>query len=392
MRATGKSSPQQTLTVAFDGRYIQDRYHGIGRYAFHLISELASCAPDVNFILVRDPRLTDSRFSYESIASRHNVAIWEVTAPLFSVKEQTAIPKLLHCARNQIYHSPYFARPWILPPDTRNIVTVHDCIFERDARYMPKSWGRAYYRLLMRFSLARSYRVAVPSAATAADVRRFYGTPQRKLVITPEAADPTFHRVLDSVQLEDARRRYGLPDTFVLAVGARRPHKNFARLVEAIAPLEEAHLVFVGEADERFRDTTREAALKLGQRVYFLGKVPEADLTLIYNLATLVASPSLVEGFGLPVLEAMACGTPVVCSDIPVFREVAGEAALYAPPENTRAWTDVLQEALRREELREHLSEKGIERAKRFTWRRAAEAILPIYERIAHTLNKEHSH
>jgi glycosyltransferase involved in cell wall biosynthesis len=287
--------------------------------------------------------------------------------------------------RKQVYHTPYFALPWLLP--ARSLVTVHDCIFERDARYMPKRWARSYYRLLMMVSLRRAHTVFMPSRATASDVRRFYRVPSRKLVVTPEAADTAFHPIQDKARLDEVRQRYGLQSTFVLAVGMRRPHKNFGLLVQAFGLAvekdnAEAQLAFVGEADERFHDEAADSASALGDRVRFLGKVPEADLPVLYNLAAAFACPSLIEGFGLPVLEAMSCGTPVICSDIPVLREVAGDAALRVPPTDARAWAAAIQQVCSRPELRASLSQAGLKRSAHFTWQRCAVSVLPTYRRL----------
>ncbi|HET9493690.1 MAG TPA: glycosyltransferase family 1 protein [Chloroflexia bacterium] len=369
--------------VVFDGRYIQDRYHGIGRYAFHLLQEAAACAPGLRFGVLRDPALPDTRFDWSGLLALPNVSVEEVNAPLFGAREQIALTRTLGAHRGALYHTPYFALPWLLP--TRGLVTVHDCIFEHDPRYMPKRWARAYYHLLMTASLSRARAVFVPSRATAADVRRFYGVRPGKMVITPEAADETFYPVEDPATLVRVREKYNLPPDFVLAVGARRPHKNFARLVEAVERLgdvEGATLVFVGEADERFPDEAAAAARSMGKRVRFIGKVPEADLPVLYSLATVFACPSLIEGFGLPVLEAMASGTPVVCSDIPVFREVAGDAAVTAPPDDTGAWASALRRVLSDPDLRDRLSRAGLTRASRFNWQRAAEAALRVYRRL----------
>jgi alpha-1,3-rhamnosyl/mannosyltransferase len=247
---------------------------------------------------------------------------------------------------------------------------------------MPKRWARLYYGLLMRYSLKRSKRVFVPSRATARDLLRFYRVPARKLAITTEAADASFRPIDDQELLKMVRAAYGLPPRFILAVGARRPHKNFVRLVEAVARLREvegATLVLVGEADERFNDDAAEAAKRLDLPVRLLGKVPESDLPALYNLATVFACPSLIEGFGLPVLEAMACGTPVVCSAIPVFRETAGDAAMHVPPESISEWAATLDRVLSDPALRTQLSHAGRRRAAQFSWGRAAEAVLTAY-------------
>jgi alpha-1,3-rhamnosyl/mannosyltransferase len=250
---------------------------------------------------------------------------------------------------------------------------------------MPKRWARLYYNLLMRYSLVRARRVFVPSRATARDLLRFYRVPARKLAITPEAADDSFRPIDDQELLNKVRAAYGLPARFILAVGARRPHKNFVRLVEAVARIREvegATLVLVGEADGRFKDDAAETAQQLGVPVRFLGKVPERDLPVVYNLATVFACPSLIEGFGLPVLEAMACGTPVLCSAIPVFRETAGDAAMQIPPHSTSEWAAALERTLSDPSLRTHLRGAGRARVAVFSWRRAADAVLTVYSEL----------
>jgi glycosyltransferase involved in cell wall biosynthesis len=371
---------KQRTALVFDGRYIQDRYHGIGRYAFHLLRELAVLLPQQRFVVLRDPALPDSRFDWAALQAVPNIRVQPLTAPPFGVAEQVVLPRTVARQRRPLYHTPYFALPWVLPAPA--IVTVHDCIFEHDPRYMPRRWARAYYRLLMSVSLARAQAVLVPSRATVADVRRFYRVPTRKLRVTPEAADAAFQPIEDAARRAEVRTRYGLPERFVLAVGARRPHKNFARLVQAIAGLDGLPLVFVGGADARFPDETAAAARGLGDRVRFLGAVPEADLPVLYNLATVLASPSIIEGFGLPVLEAMACGTPVVCSAIPVFEEVAGAAAILVAPDDTAAWTAALCRVAGDPALQAQLRAGGLARAAGFSWRRAAGAVLPVYARL----------
>lgn len=372
--------------IVFDGRYIQDRYHGIGRYAFHMVVELAAALPSQQLTVLRDPSLAESRFDWTKLEATPNVRLKEVAAPPFGLAEQIRLPRLL--ARNKwLYHTPYFALPWLLT--AYSMVTVHDCIFERDARYMPKRWARSYYRLLMTVSLRRAHAVFVPSRATAADVRWFYRVPARKLIVTPEAADSAFQPIQNRARLEEVRERYALQRPFMLAVGARRPHKNFGLLVRAFAQVgalssasAAPQLVFVGDADERFSDEAATVARSLGDKVRFLGKVPEADLPALYNLADAFACPSLIEGFGLPVLEAMSCGTPVICSDIPVLREVAGDAALRVPPTDIQAWGRTLQRIFSEAELRESLSRAGLERSTRFTWQRCASAALPVYKKL----------
>jgi glycosyltransferase involved in cell wall biosynthesis len=373
-------SRSHPAAIVFDGRYIQDQYHGIGRYAFQLLLQLARLLPTHRFVVLRDLSLAESRFDWAALEALPNVFVQGIAAPTFSLKEQIAIPFLSRLRGHAVYYTPYFALPWLL--HAPSLVTVHDCIFEHNARYMPHRWERVYYKILMRASMWRARVVFVPSRATARDVRHFYGVPARKLVVTPEAADAGFRPMEESDTTRQVRERYGLPDRFVLAVGARRPHKNVGMLVRAVLKLKNAELVFVGNADKRFTDDAANEAAKAGSRVHFLGSVPEADLPVLYNLATVVACPSLIEGFGLPLLEAMSCGTPVVCSDIPVFREVAGDSVIYADPHNEAAWAQALDDVLSRPELRAKLREAGLKRASEFTWEQTARALMPLYDRL----------
>ena len=369
--------------IVFDGRYIQDKYHGIGRYAYFVLREVALREPRIPVLVLRDPGLLDTRFDWSALYDLPNVSVCDMAAPPFSGREQLEVPRALGRHPGAAYHTPYFPLPWLTP--SRSLVTVHDCIFEHDARYMPKRWARLYYNLLMHYSLKRARRVFVPSRATARDLRRFYRVPIGKLVITSEAADESFRRIADQELLDKVRAAYELPVNFILAVGARRPHKNFVRLVEAAAQLRDVEggtLVLVGDADERFNDDAAEAAKKLNVPVRFLGKVPEPDLPVIYNLATVFACPSLIEGFGLPVLEAMACGTPVVCAAIPVFRETAGDAAIQVSPHSTTEWASALQDVLSDSILRTRLSDAGRKRAAVFSWSHAAGVVLSTYSKL----------
>ncbi len=368
------------VSVVFDGRYIQDRYHGIGRYAFQLLLEIARLLPERRFVVLRDPSLTESRFDWSALEALPNIRVRLVAAHPFSAREQIVLPFLTGLKGRAIYYSPYFALPWLLRAPS--LVTVHDCIFEHDVRYMPRPWTRTYYKLLMAYSMRRARIVFVPSKATARDVRRFYHVPSRKLIVTPEAADASFQPIENSDTIIRVREHYGLPDQFVLAVGARRPHKNFGMLVRAIERLEKTELVFVGNADDRFADEVAQEAASLNGRVRFLGSVPEADLPALYNLATLLACPSLIEGFGLPLLEAMSCGAPVVCSDIPVFREVAGSAAIYVDPLDEADWGQALSNVLSSQTLQSELRDAGLKRAAQFTWERTARSLLPLYVKL----------
>ncbi|RME44216.1 MAG: glycosyltransferase family 1 protein, partial [Caldilineae bacterium] len=225
------------------------------------------------------------------------------------------------------------------------------------------------------------------SRATALELRHFYRVPPDKIAVVWPGIEAAFRTSPPAERLAAVRRQYGLDTPFVLAVGARRPHKNLTRLVEAFAGLATVlphHLVFAGQADPRFPDEARQGVArhpaKLRHRVHFLDWVAEADLPALYALADVLVIPSLVEGFGLPALEAMACGTPVVAADASSLPEVVGQAGLLADPRSVRALTEALRAVLTDDVLRRNLAAAGRRRAARFRWTEAARRTLRLYD------------
>ena len=370
--------------IAFDARYVNDRYHGIGRYAFRLLEALAQAAPHFTFVALRSSG-PDSRFDWNVLEALPNVTLAKGPGPLYWPHEQLIWPLILRRLNVDLFHSPYFVAPLLSPAPA--VVTVHDMIFERYPAYMPQSYARPYYRLLMAMSIRCAKRVIAVSQATARDLQQFYGVSRDKIAVCGEAADPALHPVCDEEEKQRLRHHYNLERPFVLAVGARRPHKNFQRLVEAFALIEshcDHDLVFVGPPDERFPDEARQAAqnLQLQERVHFLGWTPEADLPGLYSMAKAVAAPSLIEGFGLPGLEAMACGAPVLANDATSLPEVAGDAALMVDATSSTALALSLRHLLTDASLRHWLSEAGLRRSAQFTWSGVAREILENYREV----------
>jgi glycosyltransferase involved in cell wall biosynthesis len=368
--------------IAFDARYVNDRYHGIGRYAFRLLEALVAAAPARTFIVFRG-REEDSRFDWGALSARPNVELWDGPWPLYWPQEQLQWPALLRRSRADLFYSPYFVAPLLVTDACPAIVTVHDLIFDRYPAYMPRRWARPYYRLLMALSVRRARRVVAVSRATAADLTHYYRTPPDKVAVVLEGVDPSFATAGED-QLAAIRQRYDLKRSFVLTVGARRPHKNQARLVRAFAriPNGGCDLVFAGPADDRFPDEARRAVEDTGLngKVRFLDWVPESDLPGLYALADLVALPSLVEGFGLPALEAMACGTPVLAANASSLPEVVGGAGVLVDPYDEEAMAAALGELLADRALRHRLARAGLARAATFTWQQAARRTLEIFE------------
>ncbi len=275
----------------------------------------------------------------------------------------------------------------------RCVVTIHDLGFHRHPE-AHTLFQNLYLRWSTRYNATTATRVLADSEATRQDLIQFYGTPADKIdVVYPGHED--LEPLTDPAALAAIRARYGLSSSYLLYVGTLHPRKNLVRLVEAFASMLQAmasrpqplasdlKLVLAGQKgwlyDEIFG---RVRKLGLTERVLFTGYVPPAELPALLSGALAFVFPSLYEGFGLPVLEAMACGTPVVCSDASSLPEVAGNAALLVDPLDTAAWAEALSQIAGDGELRRTLVDRGFQQVRRFSWRRCAEETLRVLEDV----------
>jgi glycosyltransferase involved in cell wall biosynthesis len=293
--------------------------------------------------------------------------------------EQTLLPLAVRRAGVDILHNLFTTAPVL--HRVPQVTTIHDLIYKRfpEAHAGPLSLGMS---TLVPLAARRSHRVIAISKATRNDVVELLDVDPGKIDVVYEgpgsrpSADP---------EPEDAlRSRYSLGDApIVLSVSAHRPHKNIERLIEAVARIEEPSVLVIPGYETPWEEELQSGARRAGAetRVRFLGWVSDAELEGLYKAATCLAFPSLAEGFGLPVLEAMIRGLPVACSDATSLPEVAGEAALYFDPLDAGAMAEAIASLLRDQGLRERLAAAGRERAAGFTWSRAARGTIACYER-----------
>ena len=295
--------------------------------------------------------------------------------------EQQHVPRIAKRLGADLVHSLATTAP--LRGDFARVSTVHDLHYKLipDAHFGVRGLGM---RMLVPAAVRRSHIVITDADSTKRELVEHLGTKPSKIEVVPLAANSA-KRALPTAESE-LRERLGLGDRpVVLCVGAKRPHKNLARVLEAVAAMPAADrpvTILPGYATP-YEDELRALAGRLGitADVVFVGWVSSADLEGLYGLAALVAFPSLHEGFGLPVLEAMTRGVPVVTSNRSAMPEVAGGAALLVDPESTEAIGTAIRRLLDDGDLRAQLVEKGIERAKRFTWDRTAELTVYSYKR-----------
>lgn len=376
------------MRIGIDGRYIQHHFPGIGRYTYSLIGALAPLATDDTLVVLLNPALPNNRYDLANLAQHPNVELARMDVPTFSLAEQLRLPSLISDLACDVFHSPYYVKPYCLP--VPSILTLYDVIPTHYPAYYSRR-TRLLIRLLKRLALRSAAHCLAISETTKGDFVREYGVAPERITAIPLAADGRF-RPVEPAAVAAMRERYRLPPDYVLYLGINKPHKNLMRLVEAWLFVRDRGitLLLAGREDPRYPQARqRVEELGLGDVVLFLGDVTEADLPAVYSGATVFVFPSLYEGFGLPVLEAMACGVPVACSNTSSLPEIVGDAALTFDPTDVEAIAAALSRLLDDAELRAELRQLGLERARHFTWTETARRTLEVYRTVCVLAERE---
>jgi glycosyltransferase involved in cell wall biosynthesis len=378
------------MRIAIDARYVADHFPGIGRYVYNLLLALGQIDQPHELIVLHNPALPNTRHDLAALARAPSIELVATGARPFSAAEQIAIPQLLRRARADLYHAPYYVRPYAGLP-CPSVVTLYDAI----PRLFPSEVSpraRLLFDMLTRLALRASRRAIAISASARDDLAAAYHVPLERFAVTPLAADPRF-RPQPPAAVAAVRAKYRLPARYILSLASNKPHKNLPRLVEAFAQVlqmadpywrseaGERQLVIAGHWDPRHPEA-RALVERLGLQavVRFLPGVAEADLPALLTGVEVFAFPSLYEGFGLPPLEALACGAPVLCGDTSSLPEVVGDAALRVDTRSVAALADALARLLDDAALREQLRAAGPARAGLFSWQRTAQATLAVYQ------------
>ncbi|MGB8643953.1 MAG: glycosyltransferase family 1 protein [Anaerolineae bacterium] len=367
------------MRIGIDARLIFYQKAGIGQYIMRLTEALAQLDHQDEFTFFT------SRKDRTELVTQPNFRHRRLWTPSHHRFERATLSAEFLPFNLDVLHSPDF----IQPSRTRfpSVITVHDLAFLLYPRFLTKESARYYGQVDV--ATRRARQVIAVSQSTKRDIIRLLGVPEERVTVIYEAAHPIF-RPLDRAQ---ARRhvaeRYGIQEDFVLFVSTIEPRKNLPTLLEAIRKLRDiyhvpATLAVAGQqgwlVDQMNEIVTR---LHLTEFVRFLGPVSNEELLYLYNAARVFALPSFYEGFGLPPLEAMACGTPVVVSNTSSFPEVVGDAGQLVPPEDVEAWSVALWRVLTDQNLRDEMCEKGLRRTAMFSWERAAREHLAVYYQAA---------
>lgn len=370
------------MHIAYDATALPSRPVGAGNYIIQLLRALVEQSTGARFSVFVQP------YQRALLNLPPNASVEFITVPVMSpalrlLWEQTIFPLHLARLRPDLLHSPHYTMPLTAPVPT--IVTLHDATFF----YYPQHHTRAkryFFPFIMRLSARRAAALITVSENTRQDMQRWIAAAPEKTFATPLGVSPEFSPICDTTFLDTVARKYALPSKFILFVGLLEPRKNLPTLLRAftrLAPLApQITLVIVGRTGWMTQSILDQIPLSLHPRVHFTGYVDQADLPAVYNLADVFVYPSFYEGFGLPVLESLACGTPVVTTPVSAMPEVAGDAALYAHPEDDAALSQAILQILRDPILSQTLRTRGLERATWFTWRRTAQQTLQIYRQV----------
>lgn len=366
------------MRIGIDYTPVLGNRSGVGYYTEQLVTHLVQAQPEWEFALYCNRPV--ERLAVPQAMPAHR----------FSLRSrwlwmQLQLPNVIRQSQPDLCHFPNNSAP--IKHVRPYIITIHDASLFLHSKHHPRSRLVAL-RLLLPLAARKASAIITLSEYARADLVRVLGLPPEKVHAIHLAVSDMFCPLHDAKVREHLRQKYDLPQQFILYVGTIEPRKNISRLIQAIGHLHQAGLcsplLLVGPNGWLMNNLQKEVEqLGLNKFVRYLGYVPEEDLAGLYSLATVFAFPSLYEGFGLPPLEAMACGTPVLTSHHSAMEEVCGEAAWLVDPQNVEEIAAGLQVLLTDDDRRQQLREKGWNRVKQFTWEQTAQKTAVLYQQVA---------
>lgn len=365
------------MKIAFDLRRMANP--GIGRYMRCLVEAVLRSDCENEYLLLLPPD------SPEFGSSFGNVTRLIPRSRYYSIREQVELPRILREQKVDLLHSPHFLLPLSRPCPA--VVTIHDVIYIACPQDLPSPFGRLYYSAMMRASARLTNLIITDSFFSRREIVKYLHVDASKVLVIYPAVDPHFAPIWDANDLEQVRAKYSIAGDYVFYTGIYKRRKNHQGLMRAFKHFMQsggkAQLVISGPIGEGERELRALAsALNIASKVVFTGFIDDHELCALYSGAAVYACPSLYEGFGFTVLEAMACGVPVVSSSSASLPEVAGDAALYADAQNSVDFGDALYRAFTDETLRSELRGRAKQNLRRFSWDLAAESSLRCYEDV----------
>jgi glycosyltransferase involved in cell wall biosynthesis len=367
------------MRIGIDARLNYHQPAGISRYTWHLLRAIAELNKEDEFVVFQH------RKQPESLIQQANFQRSTLFAPVHRSLEQFLLPLELMRYRLDLLHSTDFIPPLYSP--VPSVITVHDLAFLHWPNFLTKD-SAAYYGQIDR-AVRHTRHIIVPSQSTKQDLIGMLGTPDNKVSIIYEAPNPTFRPLPIEPTRKAVTKRFQIPESYIFFISTIEPRKNVNGLLTAFRHLldkynvEDTGLVLAGSRGWLY-DETMDLVKKLNleEKTFFLGRVTDEELHSLYVGARFHIHPAHYEGFGLPPLEAMACGTPTIVSNISSLPEVVSDAALLVDPKDTEEIAVAMHRLLTDQELHAELREKGLKRADCFNWEMAARSTLDVYRRV----------
>lgn len=369
------------MRIGIDARPIH--LPGIGRYISELLRHLAKVdARNQYLIYFSSPE-------YINAINFNNPNFRPVLVPsnIYTISEQVYMPYRIKKDRLDIFHSTTsLSLPLIKV--CPSVITFHDMLLKVHQEFIPSKVAWAYFNIVNWRAIRSSDKIITVSHFTANELTSFYPEVKSKITTIHSGFHEKFHPVRDARLLEDVKARYGIQGEYFLYVGTYKKHKNLPALVNAYAGLpdhirDRYLLLIVGKQDRRYPEVPELIKhLNLRERVFCINYVSEEDLPALYSAAAVFIFMSIYEGFGLPLVEAIACGIPVVASRIPVFSEIVGESAILVDPCNISEIRDAICEIVSNRHLASILRGKSLQRSEDFSWYTTAQRVLNVYESL----------
>ena len=367
------------MRIGIDARFYSSAFTGIGRYVYELIEHLLKIDHKNHYVLF----FNDPNFE-KFIPPRGGVEKVLVNAKHYSFDEQWKFLKILRAHKLDLMHFTHFNAPILYRKPC--IVTIHDLTLHFYPGRKMAGWiSRMGYNLTIRSIIKRAKKVVAVSKNTKTDIVKLLNVNPEKIKVIHEGVNHQFHRLKDGNQVEQFKANYGFIKPYILYTGVWRSHKNLVNLIKAFAILKHKYkfpgiLVITGKEDPWYPEVKQTVrAEHLEGDVRFTGLVPEEDLVLLYNGALLYVFPSFYEGFGLPALEAFACGIPVCASHSSSLPEICGNAAVFFDPTSPHDMADKISSVILNPQKAEELVQKGYARLKDFSWEKMAQETLEVY-------------
>ncbi len=371
------------MRIGIDCRMYSSGFTGIGRYVYELTENLFEIDKQNQYILF----FNEPEYSAFSPPNK-NIQKILVNAPHYSFHEQTRFLHVLNRAKLDLMHFTHFNAPIFYRGPS--IVTIHDLTLSFfPGKKMTSFFQRFAYHITIKKALAKAKKIIAVSEHTKKDLRQLFHIPSEKIEVIYEGINADFHKIKteDQAYIQETIKKYDIHEPYLLYTGVWRSHKNLARLLEAFHILKHEYdfdgsLVITGRPDALYQPELEQKtlSLQLENDIIFTGLVSDMELVLLYNGSLAYVFPSLYEGFGLPPLEAMQCGVPVVAANSSSIPEICGkDNAVFFDPHDPKDMAQKIYEVISQKSLREKLVTNGFKRVKQFSWRKMAEETLKLY-------------